>query len=51
MGFYIYPSFCPFSCYVGYTTSQKFDIIKIFECFWKKSLMLTEAAFYLIKMQ
>ncbi len=47
--FYIYPSFCPFFCHVGYyTTSQKFEVIKIFELF-ERNLMLTEAAFIWLK--
>lgn len=29
--------------YCTYSTGQKFGVIKIFECFWKKSLTLTKA--------
>ncbi len=34
-----------------HTTGQKFGIMTIFLCFWKKSLMLTKAAFIWLKIQ
>ncbi len=37
-----------FKCLL-YTTIQKFGVGKFFLCFWKKSLLLTKAAFIWLK--